>query len=1659
MKSRITNRRALFTFLIIAAFLGALPWVSPANSTSTIATIEAVEPMPATTVAPSTFTAPLKPGAAPTLEQQKDSLLEKWVNTGELPAEVRQDNLGVHIMFLTINPDPSLGGLVNVVTTFQMLDGFWWVHATVQDRRAVATLFERGDVALVSSDIDYKATLDQLGTPEEGPSLDGVGSSDGLGPITRRLIGADDAIQLADGTGVVVAPTDTGVDFGTPGLVGKMALDGNNLPISYATAGYFMSITSKEYTITSAHTIVTKGAEDEISVMAAPYGPYILTLKQLLEYQIATLTLPDKFHAPEELPVGTTVKFGVSFIPQGPYKVAAPFILADYMDSQPGYDTLYIDYKTALLMTEYGILGTATFSEYKNAPFDFDPNTNPYAKRHGVFPGMTAQEAALNFTLAADIDGDGYNDISLGSLGNTLDVYNITKWGPSTSVNDPVLHLIDPDGDAFAQLFDEQGHGTSVAAQIAGNELTFPVYDWADEYGNASDPNVNMTLVGIAPNARILGLGGFFASGFLESWLWAAGFTPQYNGDFIEYTWTGDHMANISSNSWGYTSPTLGGVWPGNDIVSLALQVLSLPGGIDANYPGLLFVISYGNQGPGYGTGGSPMADVAIGVGASSAQNYLAFAKVQPYSTNQGHHDQVGWFSSKGPNADLYPKVDIMNTGAYDFGYSVTEVGDGFYSFRVFGGTSQAAPMTSGSLALIYSAWAKITTTTGSMRPDMAKTILMSTATDLGYDPFSQGAGRVNVSKAIQFLFGRYNTSGTFDPAMRVYTTASHQVEMNRIKTALEFFFTNTHEYGGGGIDFWGFNLTDSLSTYTSANMDDTSLFFGTVTSPVTQSVMIDPNDGSTLQTVGAYTFGLDYQYDYALTNTTARWTFYNLSAVLGATPFAQFKASDMVQFIFNTNGTAIPEANYWTYLMIWRDADNDNIPEYGPEWEVVSRTLSDVYSQSLWVSLSNLTDAEMNNLFIGVRDFLWDDPATLDENETISPDYQGIEISMSVRMYSKTTSVLGVAVSIASGTQADVSVDPAGLAPGLHSGFVTLTTSSGISALVPFSFSIPLMVDNGETAGWSTASKDAVDEPYDWDMYPSMGGDMRFFEIMFTGVTPTAAPNTLAISLNWTGKDSHVGFWLADPAGSVFEASDSLFGDLIKNYPYQGNANPEGWGYRYLVNLTAAAEFFGYNISASDFRLHVALYLDKIDTSLIGPEKITFKAAWFNGIIGQDITFPEVEIQGTVPTGAPTVHNGKTLTTGNFTIKVTQDLAGLPTAFLDEFSAKNSEIGIDIGSFLEVSLSNYTIPADDLTPTSGRTVFEYTEAVDLRAGMFVRASLDWANDKQDWDLFLLKQPGVVSRSNDVFGYQAATLAKPETASAIIDADGTYTISIDFYDGPIEDSYIDLSFIATQQVLSTFTDPNGETLSLEYEGEYLVDVTLFGFNIPAYSAKIEVDKNPPVMLSTITEVEEDADNPGMGLIGVIFDETSFNATIQLDGSTIDTLTNAEGKVSLYVDLTKISDYEPHTVKVTGNDYLGRTMSETTWQITLKDSTIPTIVSPPSDQEVSPGKTITLTWTVKDDSGGTYSITIDDNEVATGSFAGGNTEQTISYDFKESSSGEYVVKLTLTDKGGNVATDTVTIIVKSGGGGFLPFPIYALVGAFALVATMVYRRRK
>ncbi len=198
----------------------------------------------------------------------------------------------------------------------------------------------------------------------------------------------------------------------------------------------------------------------------------------------------------------------------------------------------------------------------------------------------------------------------------------------------------------------------------------------------------------------------------------------------------GSNLFNVKvlrSDGSGFASDVIAGIdWAvsnGAEIISMSLGAqVSACDGTDALSQaadsavakGIVVVVAAGNSGPGNGTINSPgCAKAPITIGAVDDS------------------DSVPSFSSRGPAADGRTKPDIVAPG-------VAIRSTWLSGFKDLSGTSMSTPHASGSAAVLLEK--------NQLQPSEIKSILMSSAKDLGLDANTQGSGRLDAKAAFDML-------------------------------------------------------------------------------------------------------------------------------------------------------------------------------------------------------------------------------------------------------------------------------------------------------------------------------------------------------------------------------------------------------------------------------------------------------------------------------------------------------------------------------------------------------------------------------------------------------------------------------------------------------------------------------------------------------------------------------------------------------------------------------------------------------------------------------------------------------------------------------------------------------------------------------------------
>jgi subtilisin family serine protease len=550
----------------------------------------------------------------------------------------------------------------------------------------------------------------------------------------RQIIGADQVNQLGvTGKGVTIAIVDTGTDFGIPDLQQAVARNSQGQAISFDADGQGFVITSLV-----VHRVGNVLKTQNMTVNIWNAASYVDTSTAVQTVQSAKIHYD--YVAPQVVSKSGNYHFGIlreriqDVVSGDTVTIDFPLVLVD--SAVPNvYDTVVVDMSTAYynFLKLYGPKLNEDASQSLGVGLQW-PDPDPSWNNHS-FADEAPHKIGGTDIITFDADHDGVPDFSAGVLSFGIDLSGRTGHYFS------LLPPIDPKGDFVNVFFDFESHGTSTASNSASRGVLK-----RDIYQNST----LISLPGIAPGAKVMGVKALWLGDVTFGWYYAAGF--DWNPIDFSFKYTGNHRADIISNSWGDSNPIwdLGSTF-GIDYMSQLADEFSLPHYLDPSYPGTVMVMAAGNGGFGYGTITSPAAStLAISVGASTSYAYRAQPHITLKNETAGSYDEVVPWSARGPTTIGEPKPDVVDVGAFGFAdqSSNTGYGNGTKAYDIFGGTSMSTPVTAGAVALLIQEY-RDTHQGQTPGPDLVKSILASTATDLGYDPFTQGSGRVDIYQAV----------------------------------------------------------------------------------------------------------------------------------------------------------------------------------------------------------------------------------------------------------------------------------------------------------------------------------------------------------------------------------------------------------------------------------------------------------------------------------------------------------------------------------------------------------------------------------------------------------------------------------------------------------------------------------------------------------------------------------------------------------------------------------------------------------------------------------------------------------------------------------------------------------------------------------------------
>lgn len=546
-----------------------------------------------------------------------------------------------------------------------------------------------------------------------------------------------------DGTGVTVAVNDDGTDFAHPDLMGTQKIysstvhsEYNGWPMAFSPFSQYLYAADPLYITNGQPGVDYADTSETPDVSPCGSGISCLQYEPLIDW--ATWTGPHTYVISD-----TMSKSGVVHIGTHPDISLRDYVWGEKVavlvcdpNSAGVYDTVYVDLDDDYDFRDEKPLTKADVNDLANT------RNNMIAYR--------------------DMNGDGLADLSGGML------YFIADGVSDIPASDYMWDGLTPDnGDLVAftggSLSGGYSHGTQCASNVVGQGVvqgaTAPNNDMLPSFRDLpGDGKPAGAVFGGAPGAKVVPVADIY-------WNHEDSTIDAYTFGAIGYDgcdqtgWdvntggvcTDTDAIQMSSNSYGSSSTD-------NDEWEFRGRYVS---NVQRWYaPNMQLLFSTGNGAPAYGTAAPPSPDTAIAVGASTEFGSTGWDSIT--DTTQIMNNDVTPFSNRGPGARGTAGVDVVAGGAFAAGdealnyYSISAWGapNGNLSWDSWGGTSRSAPEAMGILATIYQAYKDANGVWPTY--DVAKELFMSTARDLDYDVFSQGAGSVNADRGTAVAGGLY---------------------------------------------------------------------------------------------------------------------------------------------------------------------------------------------------------------------------------------------------------------------------------------------------------------------------------------------------------------------------------------------------------------------------------------------------------------------------------------------------------------------------------------------------------------------------------------------------------------------------------------------------------------------------------------------------------------------------------------------------------------------------------------------------------------------------------------------------------------------------------------------------------------------------------------
>lgn len=1334
-----------------------------------------------------------------------DPLLQEWLDTGELDSSIvtHDRNPSIIVFSAPWSDYDEIRSLLDVQWSVN-LKALRITKAVAPSQEAVTDLRDVSGVTMIDTDEYLTPQRDDLSKDSTTSETDQQVTPDM--EEFKPIVGASGpTASQFNGSGVVVGHLDTGCDFGQPDLQDAFH------PDTYDPTGYSLVLTDSLGNTSNIADTNTWLSEGNVLTYEVG-GKYYLNVTgwdPLVNNHGSTRHLMGLLPPyGNGYPAGSDIGFiglyedywGINNVSEFVYneiwkdwEIPDPSIAHDefhfgwvYQQRQDPYAKMWapvlvynstIDNQFYVIMDWEGAEGWTAL--WNGALYYEDIDLNTTADRNEVkalfdwnFTDDYQSEIydAANPIIANDYTGNGVDDVSYGALCWTMD--------PGFFTDEEIFQGFRSDGDAIAIYFDQGTHGTATAAHIAARGQ--------NTYYDANNESY-FQMSGIANASKILSISFLSSGSDIGAYLWACGF--DYDSVSGEFNYTGNHRVNLTTNSWGWA------VEPSEEFgeYSLAWIILSTPGYLNASYPGMLHVFSAGNEGAGYMTTGPPgCASTVLTVGASTSSQYLEY-----YYGPEQDAMGIASFSSKGPAFSGYSKPDVLAPGSA--GYSANPYygqyfqsywengpfwGSAVSNYTLFSGTSQSAPVAAGAVALAIEA---LENESIDWTPDRLKTIMQSTAADMGYDPAVQGFGLIDAEAACKFI----TENSTFISE----TLDSH----NNLMDILEGSWEDEVTAVDSRLD------TNIPSNPLPRDFADASLYFGNViagqTANITQSILTDPL-GTELTDMTGWSAS-PYRYQLAEKHTFDSTTFIDTDDVSGKTVYGWFDLRDQlgsttydsavstysyVTVAVSFEDSSVSSTGYpWMFLFDWTD-DNpaDGEPNLWNSSTLQGKELtrltaaSDSGNQNMMQYATSLSDLQTDldgDLTLVIHDPVFD----------VDPEYLGNSFTCTVMFWEEVPAPELTWTSGGSAGTINWTLTAPTDSAGIHQGFVEV--SDGVDTIrVPWSYNLVgnlsggageehMLVDHfgSELSPYDSVSYGCMEEgPDDWDF--------RSFALH----NPHANANYLGVRLLWDDPDSSFSM-------NIYDADGLKLADVTDSTDTSAS---------HLLNVSTHANETYYLL------IHPTLLRSQQEL----PVNITIKAMWYESISSPQV-YPEY-YSNSDPT-VRTFTDEDTLTGDHVIVNVTFSEETLP--HMPEYTITNTDLEFLQGQLFERT-GSLVIPDVSYDPFSGAiddSQFAWEYISGMKSGETAEVTCDFSNSDCDIMAWWYSIDGVVQDNstwtygNNILGSDLSTGDKPETGQFTAEFSGeeaTLAIGIFDYDG--ETGSYELAVDTTEGITIHSNDPS-----------------------------------------------------------------------------------------------------------------------------------------------------------------------------------------------------------------------------------------------------------